>query len=74
MKEEITFMKKKQDNSVEGVCSSSFSNVKDQLPNAKEKSNKREKHMGGLLDRILGKKYDNHEKKNPENKIKMVLS
>ena len=30
--------------------------------------------MGELLDRILGNKYDNHEKKNPENKIKMVLS
>ena len=30
---------------------------------AKEKSKKKEKRMGGLLNRTLGKKYDNHKKK-----------
>ena len=56
------FTEKKQDDSMESTCSSS-SIVKDELPNTKEKSKKREKYMGGLLDRINGKKNDNHEKK-----------
>ena len=46
-------MKKKQYESMESKCSSS-SNIKDDLPKAKEISKNREKRMGGLLDRILG--------------------
>ena len=54
---------------MESTCSSS-SIVKDELPNTKEKSKKREKYMGGLLDRINGKKNDNHEKKRVPTKSK----
>ena len=72
VQEEIrNFMEKKQDESMESTCSSS-SNIKDDLPKAKEKSKKREKRMGGLLDRIRGKKYDNHKKKRSEVKIKRL--
>ena len=38
------FMEKKQDESMESTCSSS-SNIKDDLPKAKEKSKKREKRV-----------------------------
>ena len=72
VQEEIrNFMEKKQDESIESTCSSS-SDIKDDLPEAKEKSKKREKRMGGLLDRIRGKKYDNHKKKRSEVKIKRL--
>ena len=64
-------MEKKQDKSMESTCSSS-SNIKDDLPKVKEKSKKREKRMGGLLDRIRGKKYDNHKKKRSKDKIKRL--
>ena len=50
-------MEKKQDQSMESTFSSS-SNIKDDLSKAKKKSKKREKRMGGLLDRIRGKKND----------------
>ena len=63
-------MEKKQE-SMESTCSSS-SNMKDGLPKAKEKSKKRKKRMGGLLDGIRGKKYDNHKKKRSEDKIKRL--
>ena len=39
---------------------------------AKEKSKKRKKRMGGLLDRIRGKNYDNHKKKRSEVKVKRL--
>ena len=64
-------MEKKQDESMESTCSSS-SNIKDDLPKAKEKSKNRKKRMGGLLDRIRGKKYDNHKGKRSEVKIKRL--
>ena len=44
-------MEKKQDKSLKSTISSS-SKIKDGLPKAKEKSKKREKRMGGLLDGI----------------------
>ena len=56
---------------MESTCSS-FSNIKDDLPKAKEKSKKREKRMGGLLERIRGRKYDNYKKKRSEVKIKRL--
>ena len=50
VQEEIrNFMKKKQHESMENTCSYS-SNIKDDLPKAKEKFKKKEKHMGGLFD------------------------
>ena len=60
-------MEKKPDESMESTCSAS-SNIKDDLPKAKKKSKKREKRMGGLLDRKRGKKYDNHKKKGVRSK------
>ena len=72
MHEELrNFIQKKQDESRESTCSSS-SNIKDDLPKAKEKSKKKEKRMGGLLDRKRGKKNDNHKKKRCEDKIKRL--
>ena len=47
-------MEKKQYESMESKCSSS-SNIKDDLPKAKEHSKNREKRMGGLLERIRGR-------------------
>ena len=61
--------RKKRDNSLESTCSPS-SNIKDELPNAKEKSNKREKRIGVLLDRIHGKKYGKHGRKEVRAKSK----
>ena len=55
VQEEIrNFMEKKQYESMESKCSSS-SNIKDDLPKAKEHSKNREKRMGGLLERIRGR-------------------
>ena len=72
VQEEIrNYMEKKQDEPVESACSTS-SNIKDDLPKVKEKSKARERRMGELLDRIRGKKYDNHKKKRSEDKIKRL--
>ena len=62
-------MEKKQDTSVESACISS-SSIKDELYSTKETSMKKKKGMVRLLERMRGKKYDNHRRKGVRTKPK----